>query len=263
MEERSYTTTYNRLVVVTNSTMAITEDRTQSLWTMATTHGLISGNNGGNGGAKLVGEIIQSKIWTISGGYWAGNDDNGANSGRGNLVVANSVSYGRSMAATEFAMVTMEWIMEEWSYTTTYGRSMVVTSSTMEATEERTQSLRIVVATHRLINGNNGGQNGVKLVGAIIQRKLLPISGGNWAGNDNNVANSGSNGGGNGGAKLVGAIIQSKLNNFEEFLSEFKACFGVTTNLRTTINKIRRLRQGDRPASAYATDFCLLASDIP
>ena len=53
------------------------------------------------------------------------------------------------------------------------------------------------------------------------------------------------------------------LNNFEEFISEFKACFGDTDNIRTTINKIRRLHQGDRPASAYATDFCLLATDIP
>ena len=51
------------------------------------------------------------------------------------------------------------------------------------------------------------------------------------------------------------------LNNFEEFLSEFKACFGDTDSIRTTINKIRRLRQGDRPASAYAADFRLLASD--
>ena len=53
------------------------------------------------------------------------------------------------------------------------------------------------------------------------------------------------------------------LNNFEEFLSEFKACFGDTENIRTTINKIRRLRQGDRPTSAYVADFRLLASDIP
>ena len=52
-------------------------------------------------------------------------------------------------------------------------------------------------------------------------------------------------------------------NNFEEFLSEFKACFGDTENIRTTINKIRRLHQGDRPASAYVADFRLLASDIP
>ena len=28
------------------------------------------------------------------------------------------------------------------------------------------------------------------------------------------------------------------LNNFEEFISEFKACFGDTNSVRTTINKI-------------------------
>ena len=33
--------------------------------------------------------------------------------------------------------------------------------------------------------------------------------------------------------------------------------------MRTAINKIRRLRQGDHPASAYASDFRLLAWDIP
>mgnify|MGYP000134899051 CR=1 FL=1 len=53
------------------------------------------------------------------------------------------------------------------------------------------------------------------------------------------------------------------LNNFEEFISEFKACFGDTDSVRTTINKIRRLRQGDRPTSVYVADFRLLATDIP
>ena len=53
------------------------------------------------------------------------------------------------------------------------------------------------------------------------------------------------------------------LNNFEEFLSEFKAWFGDTDSIRITINKIRRLRQGDRPASAYPANFYLLASNIP
>ena len=53
------------------------------------------------------------------------------------------------------------------------------------------------------------------------------------------------------------------LNNFEEFMSEFKSCFGDTDSVRTAINKIRRLRQGERPASAYAADFRLLASNIP
>ena len=33
--------------------------------------------------------------------------------------------------------------------------------------------------------------------------------------------------------------------------------------MRTTINKIRRLRQGDCLASTYVADFRLLACDIP
>ena len=45
-------------------------------------------------------------------------------------------SYGRSVATTECAMLAMEQTMEERSYTTTYGRSMVVFNSTMVATEE-------------------------------------------------------------------------------------------------------------------------------
>ena len=53
------------------------------------------------------------------------------------------------------------------------------------------------------------------------------------------------------------------LDDFEAFIEEFKACFGDTDSVRTTINKIRRLRQWDRPASAYAADFRLLASDMP
>ena len=53
------------------------------------------------------------------------------------------------------------------------------------------------------------------------------------------------------------------LNNYEDFISKFKASFGDTDSIRTAINKIRQLRQGDRPASAYAADFRLLASDIP
>ena len=52
------------------------------------------------------------------------------------------------------------------------------------------------------------------------------------------------------------------INNFE-FISEFKECFGDTDSVKTTINKIQRLRQGDRPASAYAVDLRLLATDIP
>ena len=80
---------------------------------VATTHGLISGCNGGNGGAKLVGVIIQSKLLPISGSNCAGNDDNGANSGRANSIIPNSASYDRSVVETECAMTAMERIMEE------------------------------------------------------------------------------------------------------------------------------------------------------
>ena len=41
------------------------------------------------------------------------------------------------------------------------------------------------------------------------------------------------------------------------------ANFGDTDSMRTVVNKIRRLRQGDCPAFAYAADFRLLACDIP
>ena len=53
------------------------------------------------------------------------------------------------------------------------------------------------------------------------------------------------------------------LHNFEEFVEEFKACFGDTDGARTTINKICTLRQGDQPASTYVANFRLIASDIP
>ena len=53
------------------------------------------------------------------------------------------------------------------------------------------------------------------------------------------------------------------LNNFEEFIKEFKACAGDTDGARTTINKIRTLHQGNQPTSAYTTNFRLITSDIP
>ena len=53
------------------------------------------------------------------------------------------------------------------------------------------------------------------------------------------------------------------LNNLKEFISEFKAYFGDITSVRTSINKIQILRQGDRLVLAYIADFHLLASDIP
>jgi hypothetical protein len=53
------------------------------------------------------------------------------------------------------------------------------------------------------------------------------------------------------------------LENFDTFISEFQANFSDTNSVRTAINKIRRLRQGDRRTSVYAADFRLLACDIP
>ena len=53
------------------------------------------------------------------------------------------------------------------------------------------------------------------------------------------------------------------MEDFEAFVKEFQASFRDTVSTRTKINKIRRLRQGDCLVSAYATDFCLLACDIP
>ena len=53
------------------------------------------------------------------------------------------------------------------------------------------------------------------------------------------------------------------LEDFDAFIEQFKASFGDTDSIRTVINKMWRLGQGDPPASAYAADFRLLASDIP
>ena len=53
------------------------------------------------------------------------------------------------------------------------------------------------------------------------------------------------------------------LEDFEGFVNEFQANFGNTDRIRTAVNKIRRLREGDCPASAYVADFRLLACDIP
>ena len=54
-----------------------------------------------------------------------------------------------------------------------------------------------------------------------------------------------------------------KLDNFDAFINEFQASCGDTNSVRMTINKIRRLCQGDWTASAYATYFHLLTCDIP
>ena len=61
---RTVVASYGQSVAAIDSTMVAMEERTQSLRTVAITHGLISG---GNGGVKLVRVIIQSKLLPISG----------------------------------------------------------------------------------------------------------------------------------------------------------------------------------------------------
>jgi hypothetical protein len=53
------------------------------------------------------------------------------------------------------------------------------------------------------------------------------------------------------------------LNNFEEFINEFKACVRDMDTVRMAINKIRTHKHGDEPASTYVANFHLIASDIP
>ena len=65
---------------------------------------------------------------------------------------------------------------------------------------------------------------------------------------------------------LLSPLLEKKsplLNNFEEFIKEYQASFGDTDSEQIAINKLRRLRQGDIPTSAYASNFHLLASDNP
>jgi hypothetical protein len=62
---------------------------------------------------------------------------------------------------------------------------------------------------------------------------------------------------------MVCTFVREKSGNFDTFIAEFQANFSDTDSVRTTINKIRRLRQRDRLASVYAADFRLLACDIP
>ena len=51
--------------------------------------------------------------------------------------------------------------------------------------------------------------------------------------------------------------------NFEAFAKEFQASFEDTTNTRTMINKIRRLRPRGCLGLAYIANFRLLACNIP
>ena len=45
------------------------------------------------------------------------------------------------------------------------------------------------------------------------------------------------------------------LDNFDDFTKELQSCFGDTNSVRIAINKIRRLREGNPPASAYVAEI--------
>jgi hypothetical protein len=52
------------------------------------------------------------------------------------------------------------------------------------------------------------------------------------------------------------------LQDFKGFIKGFQGSFGDNDSMRTTVNKIWRLRQGDCLASTYVAYFRLLACDI-
>ncbi|CAG8642116.1 9174_t:CDS:2, partial [Cetraspora pellucida] len=54
----------------------------------------------------------------------------------------------------------------------------------------------------------------------------------------------------------------SLLETFEDLVKEFEAMFGDSEKSRTAANKIRKLVQGTRPASSYASEFRQIASVI-
>jgi len=51
------------------------------------------------------------------------------------------------------------------------------------------------------------------------------------------------------------------LRNFEAFVTDLEATFGDTDRIRSAKGKLRNLRQGNRPASQYASEFRLIAGD--
>ena len=52
-----------------------------------------------------------------------------------------------------------------------------------------------------------------------------------------------------------------ELQDFASFTAELEACFGDTDRQRTAVNRLSNLRQGSRPASAYASEFRQIAVD--
>jgi hypothetical protein len=53
------------------------------------------------------------------------------------------------------------------------------------------------------------------------------------------------------------------LDDLDSFLAEFESTFGDPDRSHTSALKLRNLKQGNRPASAYAADFRLLTCDVP
>jgi hypothetical protein len=66
-------------------------------------------------------------------------------------------------------------------------------------------------------------------------------------------------------SSMVCTITRKEIPTLRELwnLHCWVSSFSNTSSVKTTINKIWTLRQGDRPTSAYTTDFRLLACDIP
>jgi hypothetical protein len=52
------------------------------------------------------------------------------------------------------------------------------------------------------------------------------------------------------------------LQDFNAFMAEFEAVFGDNDKARTLANKLRRLQQGTRSATVYASKFRQLAYDV-
>ncbi|CAG8671483.1 16180_t:CDS:2, partial [Cetraspora pellucida] len=53
------------------------------------------------------------------------------------------------------------------------------------------------------------------------------------------------------------------LETFEDLVKEFEATFGDSEKSRTAANKIRKLIQGSKPASSYASEFQQIAVEDP
>ncbi len=52
------------------------------------------------------------------------------------------------------------------------------------------------------------------------------------------------------------------LHDFDAFMAEFETVFGDNDKARTSANKLRRLQQGTRSATVYASEIKQLAYDV-